>query len=187
MDWLKQKYFPNSKHRVEFFAVEWRSSLKLDGGKVKKYFAQCKHTLHGIAQVSSFPSSIEVMRYAISWFISRYRYSGRDNAVQCAEHTSLAEHVGDGYSVLHESSIRGGDQSRSAEGAEQTVLYVREPASRLAGEGLHFGAFPRMRNRVRHSHGLDGAGHVAPLSAGAERLVAGIAIPGESYCGTTIV
>jgi len=33
VDWLKQKYFPNSKHRVEFFAVEWRSSLKLDGGK----------------------------------------------------------------------------------------------------------------------------------------------------------
>ncbi|XP_014484947.1 PREDICTED: phospholipase DDHD1-like [Dinoponera quadriceps] len=31
VDWLKQKYFPNSKHRVEFFAVEWRSSLKLDG------------------------------------------------------------------------------------------------------------------------------------------------------------
>ncbi|KAL0106457.1 hypothetical protein PUN28_016282 [Cardiocondyla obscurior] len=31
VDWLKQKYFPNSKHRVEFFPVEWRSSLKLDG------------------------------------------------------------------------------------------------------------------------------------------------------------
>ncbi|XP_067214663.1 phospholipase DDHD1-like isoform X2 [Linepithema humile] len=31
VDWLKQKYFPNSQHRVEFFAVEWRSSLKLDG------------------------------------------------------------------------------------------------------------------------------------------------------------
>ncbi|XP_071637489.1 phospholipase DDHD1 isoform X2 [Temnothorax longispinosus] len=29
--WLRQKYFPNSKHRVEFFPVEWRSSLKLDG------------------------------------------------------------------------------------------------------------------------------------------------------------
>ncbi|XP_011859855.1 PREDICTED: phospholipase DDHD1-like [Vollenhovia emeryi] len=31
VDWLKQKYFPNSKHREEFFPVEWRSSLKLDG------------------------------------------------------------------------------------------------------------------------------------------------------------
>lgn len=127
------------------------------------------------------------MRYAFSWFISRYRYSGRYHAVQCAEHTSLAEHVGDGYSILHEPSVRGGGQSWSAEGAEQIVLYVREPASRLAGEGLHFGAFPRMRNRVRYSHGLDGTGHVASLSAGAGRLVAGIAIPGKSYCDTTIV
>ena len=31
--WLQRKYFPNSTHRVEFFPVEWRSSLKLDGGK----------------------------------------------------------------------------------------------------------------------------------------------------------
>lgn len=31
VDWLKRKYFPNSNHRVEFFPVEWRSSLKLDG------------------------------------------------------------------------------------------------------------------------------------------------------------
>ncbi|KZC04611.1 PREDICTED: phospholipase DDHD1-like [Dufourea novaeangliae] len=31
VDWLKQKYFPNSNYRVEFFPVEWRSSLKLDG------------------------------------------------------------------------------------------------------------------------------------------------------------
>ncbi|XP_044574971.1 phospholipase DDHD1-like [Cotesia glomerata] len=31
VDWCKQKYFPNSSHRVEFFPVEWRSSLKLDG------------------------------------------------------------------------------------------------------------------------------------------------------------
>ena len=31
VDWLKQKYFPNSNNRVEFFPVEWRSSLKLDG------------------------------------------------------------------------------------------------------------------------------------------------------------
>ncbi|XP_016843553.1 phospholipase DDHD1 isoform X2 [Nasonia vitripennis] len=28
---MKQKYFPNSTHRVEFFPVEWRSLLKLDG------------------------------------------------------------------------------------------------------------------------------------------------------------
>ncbi|XP_014219125.1 phospholipase DDHD1-like [Copidosoma floridanum] len=28
---MKLKYFPNSTHRVEFFPVEWRSSLKLDG------------------------------------------------------------------------------------------------------------------------------------------------------------
>ncbi|XP_058790056.1 phospholipase DDHD1-like isoform X2 [Phymastichus coffea] len=28
---MKQKYFPTSEHRVEFFPVEWRSSLKLDG------------------------------------------------------------------------------------------------------------------------------------------------------------
>ncbi|KAK0181259.1 hypothetical protein PV327_003557 [Microctonus hyperodae] len=31
VDWCKQKYFVNSKHRVEFFPVEWRSLLKLDG------------------------------------------------------------------------------------------------------------------------------------------------------------
>ncbi|XP_012273270.1 phospholipase DDHD1 [Orussus abietinus] len=35
VDWLKQKYFPNSHHRVEFFPVEWRSSLKLDGDIVE--------------------------------------------------------------------------------------------------------------------------------------------------------
>lgn len=35
VDWLKQKYFPNTKHRVEFFPVEWRSSLKLDGDIVE--------------------------------------------------------------------------------------------------------------------------------------------------------
>ncbi|CAK9810627.1 Phospholipase DDHD1 [Anthophora quadrimaculata] len=35
VDWLKQKYFPNSNYRVEFFPVEWRSSLKLDGGIVE--------------------------------------------------------------------------------------------------------------------------------------------------------
>lgn len=32
MDWLKQKYFTNLNYRMEFFPVEWRSSLKLDGG-----------------------------------------------------------------------------------------------------------------------------------------------------------
>ncbi|XP_011504697.1 PREDICTED: phospholipase DDHD1-like, partial [Ceratosolen solmsi marchali] len=32
---MKQKYFPNSIHRVEFFPVEWRSSLKLDGDIVE--------------------------------------------------------------------------------------------------------------------------------------------------------
>ncbi|XP_046741833.1 phospholipase DDHD1-like isoform X1 [Diprion similis] len=31
VDWLKQKYFPTLTHRAEFFPVEWRSSLKLDG------------------------------------------------------------------------------------------------------------------------------------------------------------
>lgn len=31
VDWLKHKYFPNLTHRAEFFPVEWRSSLKLDG------------------------------------------------------------------------------------------------------------------------------------------------------------
>ncbi|XP_043516714.1 phospholipase DDHD1-like isoform X2 [Frieseomelitta varia] len=35
VDWLKQKYFPNSNYRLEFFPVEWRSSLKLDGGIVE--------------------------------------------------------------------------------------------------------------------------------------------------------
>ncbi|KAK1124435.1 hypothetical protein K0M31_006791 [Melipona bicolor] len=35
VDWLKQKYFPNSNYRIEFFPVEWRSSLKLDGGIVE--------------------------------------------------------------------------------------------------------------------------------------------------------
>ena len=33
---MKQKYFPNSTHRIEFFPVEWRSSLKLDGGMIQK-------------------------------------------------------------------------------------------------------------------------------------------------------
>jgi hypothetical protein len=32
--WLKQKYFAASEYRAEFFPVEWRSSLKLDGGNV---------------------------------------------------------------------------------------------------------------------------------------------------------
>ncbi|KAK2581696.1 hypothetical protein KPH14_002183 [Odynerus spinipes] len=32
---LKQQYFPNSNYRVEFFPVEWRSSLKLDGDIVE--------------------------------------------------------------------------------------------------------------------------------------------------------
>ncbi|KAL1137611.1 hypothetical protein AAG570_009307 [Ranatra chinensis] len=31
---LKEKYFPGSSQRVEFFPVEWRSSLTLDGGTV---------------------------------------------------------------------------------------------------------------------------------------------------------
>ncbi|XP_014226688.1 phospholipase DDHD1-like isoform X1 [Trichogramma pretiosum] len=31
VDKMQQKYFPSSLHRVEFFPVEWRSSLKLDG------------------------------------------------------------------------------------------------------------------------------------------------------------
>lgn len=33
--WLQTKYFPSSQHRAEFFPVEWRSSLKLDGGIVE--------------------------------------------------------------------------------------------------------------------------------------------------------
>lgn len=32
--WLKKKYFASSKLRAEFFPVEWRSSLMLDGGIV---------------------------------------------------------------------------------------------------------------------------------------------------------
>ncbi|KAJ8674260.1 hypothetical protein QAD02_005522 [Eretmocerus hayati] len=28
---MKEKYFPETMHRIEFFPVEWRSSLKLDG------------------------------------------------------------------------------------------------------------------------------------------------------------
>jgi hypothetical protein len=32
--WLKQKYFASSDNRAEFFPVEWRSSLKLDGGNL---------------------------------------------------------------------------------------------------------------------------------------------------------
>ncbi|XP_015126748.1 phospholipase DDHD1 [Diachasma alloeum] len=31
VDWCRQKYFASTSHRVEFFPVEWRSSLKLDG------------------------------------------------------------------------------------------------------------------------------------------------------------
>jgi len=31
--WLQKKYFAKSEDRPEFFPVEWRSALKLDGGK----------------------------------------------------------------------------------------------------------------------------------------------------------
>lgn len=34
------------------------------------------------------------------------RHSGRDHALQCTEYTPLAEHIGDGYSVLHKSPVR---------------------------------------------------------------------------------
>lgn len=37
MTWLKQKYFASSENRVEFFPVEWRSSLKLDGGNLHTF------------------------------------------------------------------------------------------------------------------------------------------------------
>ncbi|KAF4520881.1 hypothetical protein B566_EDAN010296 [Ephemera danica] len=33
--WLQKKYFTKSEHRAEFFPVEWRSSLKLDGDLVQ--------------------------------------------------------------------------------------------------------------------------------------------------------
>ncbi|KAK3913402.1 Phospholipase DDHD1 [Frankliniella fusca] len=33
--WLQTKYFPSSQHRAEFFPVEWRAHLKLDGGIVE--------------------------------------------------------------------------------------------------------------------------------------------------------
>uniref|UniRef100_A0A0C9RDA9 DDHD1_2 protein n=1 Tax=Fopius arisanus TaxID=64838 RepID=A0A0C9RDA9_9HYME len=31
VDWCRKEYFSSTAHRVEFFPVEWRSSLKLDG------------------------------------------------------------------------------------------------------------------------------------------------------------
>jgi hypothetical protein len=46
--WLKKKYFASSKLRAEFFPVEWRSSLALDGGRwldslLKKSSKQIDH------------------------------------------------------------------------------------------------------------------------------------------------
>lgn len=38
---LKEKYFPESNQRAEFFPVEWRSNLVLDGGKSERYLTLC--------------------------------------------------------------------------------------------------------------------------------------------------
>ncbi|KDR06875.1 hypothetical protein L798_03356, partial [Zootermopsis nevadensis] len=57
--WLKQKYFASSENRVEFFPVEWRSSLKLDGDTVE---AITPHKLLGLRQLLN-SSAMDIMYY----------------------------------------------------------------------------------------------------------------------------
>ncbi|KAG8240300.1 hypothetical protein J437_LFUL014350, partial [Ladona fulva] len=60
VSWLKQKYFPSSSHlRIEFFPVEWRSSLKLDGDIVE---AITPHKVLGLRQILN-ESAMDVMYY----------------------------------------------------------------------------------------------------------------------------
>lgn len=57
--WLKQKYFASSENRAEFFPVEWRSSLKLDGDIVE---AITPHKLLGLRQLLN-SSAMDIMYY----------------------------------------------------------------------------------------------------------------------------
>ena len=52
---MKQKYFPSCEHRIEFFPVEWRSSLKLDGGKSEMNYGRSLSdlVLYALAKVWS--------------------------------------------------------------------------------------------------------------------------------------
>ncbi|XP_043278278.1 phospholipase DDHD1-like isoform X2 [Venturia canescens] len=59
VSWLERKYFPNSKHRVEFFPVEWRSSLKLDGDIVD---AITPYSVPGIRQLLN-TSAMDILYY----------------------------------------------------------------------------------------------------------------------------
>lgn len=57
--WLQTKYFPSSQHRAEFFPVEWRSSLKLDGGIVE---AITPNKVQGIRQRLN-ATAMDIMYY----------------------------------------------------------------------------------------------------------------------------
>ncbi|XP_066990985.1 phospholipase DDHD1 [Anabrus simplex] len=57
--WVKQKYFQSSAHRAEFFPVEWRSSLKLDGDIVE---AITPHKLLGLRHLLN-SSAMDIMYY----------------------------------------------------------------------------------------------------------------------------
>lgn len=57
--WLKQKYFSSSTYRAEFFPVEWRSSLTLDGDIVD---CITPHKLLGLRQILN-ASAMDIMYY----------------------------------------------------------------------------------------------------------------------------
>ncbi|XP_049941476.1 phospholipase DDHD1-like isoform X1 [Schistocerca serialis cubense] len=59
VDWIKEKYFNNTKCRAEFFPVEWRSSLKLDGDIVDSI---TPHKLVGLRQMLN-SSAMDIMYY----------------------------------------------------------------------------------------------------------------------------
>lgn len=57
--WLKQKYFASSEYRAEFFPVEWRSSLILDGDIVE---AITPHKLQTLRQLLN-STAMDIMYY----------------------------------------------------------------------------------------------------------------------------
>jgi len=60
VSWLKQKYFMNyPHHRAEFFPVEWRSNLQLDGELVD---AITPNTLQSLRQMLN-ASAMDIMYY----------------------------------------------------------------------------------------------------------------------------
>ncbi|KAK6633658.1 hypothetical protein RUM44_004265 [Polyplax serrata] len=60
VSWLKQKYFSNfPNHRAEFFPVEWRSNLQLDGDLVD---AITPNTLQSLRQMLN-ASAMDIMYY----------------------------------------------------------------------------------------------------------------------------